>query len=36
MVDSPVLTVQLSRALAYPRGVHNIGLVVKTFQVCGP
>src|SRR5215472_5998041 len=30
MVDSFLLIVQLSRALSYPRGVHNIGLVVKT------
>src|SRR5262249_16417805 len=30
MVDSPWLTVELSRYLSYPRGVHNIGLVVKT------
>src|SRR2546421_12386584 len=30
MVDSPLLTVQLSRYLSYPRGVHNIGLLVKT------
>src|SRR5215831_1268568 len=30
MVDSPVLTVSFSRYLAYPRGVHNIGLLVKT------
>src|SRR5438128_6150697 len=30
MVDSPVLTVSLSRYLSYPRGVHNIGLWVKT------
>src|SRR5438128_7831642 len=30
MVDSPVLTVSLSRYLSYPRGVHNIGLLVKT------
>src|SRR5215510_16368836 len=26
MVDSPWLTVALSRSLSYPRGVHNIGL----------
>jgi len=26
MVDSPVLIVEFSRYLAYPRGVHNIGL----------
>src|SRR5215471_720932 len=32
MVDSPGLTVELSRYLAYPRGVHNIGLLGKTFQ----
>src|SRR5262249_12847958 len=32
MVDSFLLIVQLSRALSYPRGVHNIGLLVKTFQ----
>src|SRR5262249_24810135 len=32
MVDSFLLIVQLSRALSYPRGVHNIGLVVKTFH----
>src|SRR5262249_11242776 len=31
MVDSFLLIVQLSRALSYPRGVHNIGLWVKTF-----
>src|SRR5215510_16418518 len=30
MVDSFLLIVQLSRDLSYPRGVHNIGLVVKT------
>src|SRR6516165_1978658 len=30
MVDSPWLTVELSRSLSYPRGVHNIGLLVKT------
>src|SRR5215472_12361898 len=32
MVDSPWLTVELSRYLSYPRGVHNIGLWVKTFS----
>src|SRR2546422_2797851 len=32
MVDSPLLTVELSRYLSYLRGVHNIGLVVKTFH----
>src|SRR5215831_14346035 len=30
MVDSFLLIVQLSRALSYPRGVHNIGLCMKT------
>ena len=30
MVDSSLWIVQLSRGLSYPRGVHNIGLVVKT------
>src|SRR2546422_7529982 len=32
MVDSPLLTVELSRYLSYLRGVHNIGLLVKTFH----
>src|SRR5215468_79108 len=30
MVDSPMLIVEFSRSLSYPRGVHNIGLLVKT------
>src|SRR5262249_11344434 len=30
MVDSPVLTVSFSRSRSDPRGVHNIGLLVKT------
>jgi hypothetical protein len=32
MVDSFLLIVELSRYLSYPRGVHNIGLSVKTFH----
>src|SRR5215475_8426506 len=32
MVDSPWLTVALSRSLSYPRGVHNIDLLGKTFS----
>ena len=30
MVDSFLLIVELARYLSYPRGVHNIGLWVKT------
>src|SRR4029453_446261 len=32
IVDSSWFIVELSRYLAYPRGVHNIGLLGKTFH----